>query len=227
MARHKTTLCCEPLKTCAAAGTRDLMLQHCQGDMASTPDNHRLQRRWQPCKGGSADITPCKAAITFEVNELSGLISMFTWHQRVTTCRIIITDPHMLRLAKLSLQRVAVTLRKQACKSKFAAPGISKDPLKGTAKAKRRQQQSHLFKGSRPTSALDLTRDVLPGDSLAVQLASSDELVYSALGSGVEVPHDHAQGVVVALAHNVVHDVQQGPQLSNLHATWALSISCK
>ena len=67
---------------------------------------------------------------------------------------------------------------------------------------------------------------MLPGDGLAVQLAGSDELVYSALGGGVEVPHDHAQGVVVALAHNVIHDVQQGTQLSNLHATRALSIAC-
>lgn len=64
---------------------------------------------------------------------------------------------------------------------------------------------------------------MLPGDSLAIQLASSDELVYSALRSRVEVPHDHAQGVVIALAHDVIHDVQQSSQLSNLHATRALS----
>ena len=64
---------------------------------------------------------------------------------------------------------------------------------------------------------------MLPGNSLAVQLASSDELVYSTLRSGVEIPHDHAKGVVIALAHNIIHDVQQGSQLSNLHATKALS----
>lgn len=91
---------------------------------------------------------------------------------------------------------------------------------------KRGKGHSHLFKGSGPTGALDLAGDMLPGDSLAVQLPSPDELVYSALGSGVEVPHDHAQGVIIALAYNVVHDIQQGPQLSNLHARSGLLESC-
>ncbi len=59
---------------------------------------------------------------------------------------------------------------------------------------------------------------MLPGNALAVQLASLDELVHRALGSGIEVAHDHTKSVAVALAHNVVHDVQQGAQLSNLHA---------
>ena len=49
---------------------------------------------------------------------------------------------------------------------------------------------------------------MLPGDGLAIQLASPNELVYSALRSGVEVPHDHAKGIVVALAYDVIHDIQ-------------------
>ncbi len=76
----------------------------------------------------------------------------------------------------------------------------------------------HLFKGSRPAGALHLTRDMLPGDSLAIQFTSFDELVDGTLRGGVEVTHDHAQGITVALAHDVVHDIQQRPQLGNLHA---------
>lgn len=67
---------------------------------------------------------------------------------------------------------------------------------------------------------------MLPGDGLAVQLPRLDEVVHSTLGGGVEVPHDHPQGVVVALAHDVVHHIQQGPQLSNLHAMGDLSGWC-
>ena len=59
---------------------------------------------------------------------------------------------------------------------------------------------------------------MLSGDSLAVQFSSLDELVNSTLWSGVEVPHDHAQRVAIALAHNVIHDIQQRPQLSNLQS---------
>ena len=59
---------------------------------------------------------------------------------------------------------------------------------------------------------------MLSGDCLTVQFTSFDELVNSTLWGGVEVTHDHAQGVAVALAHNVVHDIQQRPQLGNLHA---------
>ena len=59
---------------------------------------------------------------------------------------------------------------------------------------------------------------MLPRDCLAIQFTSFDELVDSTLWGGVEVAHDHAQGVAVALAHNVVHDIQQRPQLGNLHA---------
>ncbi len=76
----------------------------------------------------------------------------------------------------------------------------------------------YLFKGSRPAGPLHLTRDMLPRDCLAIQFTSFDELVDSTLWGGVEVAHDHAQGVAVALAHNVVHDIQQRPQLGNLHA---------
>ncbi len=59
---------------------------------------------------------------------------------------------------------------------------------------------------------------MLPRDCLAIQFTSFDELVDSTLWGGVEVAHDHAQGIAIALAHNVVHDIQQRPQLGNLHA---------
>ncbi len=59
---------------------------------------------------------------------------------------------------------------------------------------------------------------MLPRDCLAIQFTSFDELVDSTLWGGVEVAHDHAQGIAVTLAHNVVHDIQQRPQLGNLHA---------
>lgn len=60
---------------------------------------------------------------------------------------------------------------------------------------------------------------MFPGDSLAVQLPSLDEMVDGTLGGGVEITHDHAQGVAVALAHNIVHHIQQRPQLRNLQAS--------
>ena len=59
---------------------------------------------------------------------------------------------------------------------------------------------------------------MLSWDCLAVQFTSFNELVHSTLWGGVEVAHDHAQGIAVALAHNVIHDIQQRPQLGNLHA---------
>ena len=59
---------------------------------------------------------------------------------------------------------------------------------------------------------------MLPRDCLAIQFTSFDELVYSTLRSGVEIAHDHAQGIAVALTHNVVHDIQQRPQLGYLQA---------
>ena len=80
----------------------------------------------------------------------------------------------------------------------------------------------YLFKGGGPAGALHLTRDMLPGDCLTVQLTSLNKLVHCTLGGGVEVPHDHAQGIAVALAHNVIHDIQQCPQLGNLHGDTSL-----
>ena len=59
---------------------------------------------------------------------------------------------------------------------------------------------------------------MLPRDCLAIQFTSLYELVDGTLRGGVEVAHDHAQGIAVALAHDVIHDIQQRPQLSNLHA---------
>lgn len=59
---------------------------------------------------------------------------------------------------------------------------------------------------------------MLSGHSLAVQLSSLDEVVYSTLRSRVEVPHDHTQSVAIALAHNVIHDIQQRPQLRDLQS---------
>ena len=79
--------------------------------------------------------------------------------------------------------------------------------------------EANLFKGSRPARALNLTRDMFSGDSLAIQLASLDELIDRTLRSGVEIAHNHAQCVAIALAYNVIHDIQQCPQLSNLHRT--------
>ena len=70
---------------------------------------------------------------------------------------------------------------------------------------------------------------MLSGHSLAVQLPSLDEVVYSTLRGGVEVSHDHAQSVAIAFAHNVVHDIQQRPQLSNLqpYGTGWVEMNCK
>lgn len=82
---------------------------------------------------------------------------------------------------------------------------------------------AYLFEGGRPAGALHLTRDMLSGDCLTVQLTSLDELVHCTLGGGVEVPHDHAQGIAVAFAHNVIHDIQQRPQLGNLRGDTQLS----
>ena len=79
--------------------------------------------------------------------------------------------------------------------------------------------KANLFKGSRPARALNLTRDMFSGDSLAIQLACLDELIDRTLRSGIEISHNHAQCVAIALAHNVIHDIQQCPQLSNLHRT--------
>lgn len=80
----------------------------------------------------------------------------------------------------------------------------------------------YLFEGGGPAGALHLTRDMLPGDCLTVQLTSLDELVHCTLGGGVEVPHDHAQGIAVAFAHNVIHDIQQRPQLGDLRGDMQL-----